>query len=130
MTIDVISIARQFIDALLVHDEETAYGLFDDRATLAVSGRHVLAGSFGSIAHYRQTRQWVFREHDAGVDLVRCDAFLTGENVAVALVEERAHRDTTHLNYRAVYIFTAGDAGVLEIRIVPENPYALDAFWE
>ena len=130
MTVDAITLAKQFIDALLVHDEERAFGLFDDRAVVSVTGRHVLAGSFGSVAHYRETRQWVFREHDAGVDLVRCDAFLTGDNVAIALVEERAHRGSTHLVYRSLYLVTAGDAGALEIRIVPENPYALDAFWE
>lgn len=87
-------------------------------------------GKFATPRHYRETRQWIFREHDAGIDLTRCDALLARGDLAVALVEERAHRGENVLTYGVVLIFHVVDGAVTELRIIAEDSYALDRFWE
>lgn len=124
------AIAQGYVDALLAHDEETAFAHFRETAAIVVSGRHMLAGTFATPRHYRETRQWIFREHDAGIDLTRCDALLARGDLAVALVEERAHRGENVLTYGVVLIFHVVDGAVTELRIIAEDSYALDRFWE
>lgn len=122
MTTESRSISRAFVDAMLAHDEAGALALFDPDGSIDITGRHVLAGSYGSVEHYLETRQWIFREHDAGVDMVRCDALLEAGETAVALVEERAHRENIDLRYRAVYVFTLSERSIRHLSVVPKDP--------
>ncbi|MGD9713511.1 MAG: hypothetical protein AB7V46_15810, partial [Thermomicrobiales bacterium] len=93
-------VAEAFIDELLRHDWESAWSMLSETATIFISGRNVLSGTFTSPSHYRQTQSWIFREHDAGIDVTGCSALLIDGETAVALVQERAHRDHQMIEYR------------------------------
>jgi len=127
---EVRAVAAAFIDALLRHDQDAALAMLASDAPVFVSGRNVLSGSFDSAEHYRQTFDWIFREHDAGVDLVRCNHLLVEGQTAVALVEERAHRDVGSLTYARIVVLTIDERKIASLRLIAEDPYALDAFWE
>jgi len=127
---DVRAVADAFIEAMVRHDQDAAFAMLASDAQVFVSGRNVLSGSFDSAEHYAQTLNWIFREHDAGIDLLRCNQLLVEGKTAVAFVEERAHRDVGSLTYARIVIMSIDSGKITALRLIAEDPYGLDAFWE
>ncbi len=124
------AIAAAFIGDLLQHDWESALNRLAVDAPIVVTGRHALAGTFTGSAQFLEIQTWIFREHDAGIDVVRCDELMTSDSMAVAIVEERAHRDIRSLRYRRIVVMTVEGESIVELKLIAEDPYALDQFWE
>jgi ketosteroid isomerase-like protein len=124
------AVARRYLDLLMQHDREAAWELIAPDATIVVNGRNVLSGRFTSRVHFLQTYRWVFREFDAVVDPIRCHDLLASDTRAVAIIDERAHRDVRDLEYQRVLIMRIEAGQIVELRALAEDPYQLDAFWE
>ena len=127
---EIETVVSEYLKALQRHDIEAAMAFVADDAVLHVNGRNVLSGTFQGNQHLRETYQWVFREFDAGTDVVSVHDLLVSDDHAVALVEERAHRDVGSLDYRRIMIFHVFDAKISELWSIAEDPHQLDAFWE
>ena len=54
---------------------------------------------------------------------------MTSDSMAVAIVEERAHRDIRSLRYRRIVVMTVEGESIVELKLIAEDPYALDQFW-
>lgn len=126
----VADVAKAYLDDLLRHDWESAIGQLADDAQIVVAGRNTLAGTFVSPARFLEVQQWIFLEHDAGIDVMRCDELLTGERIAVAIVLERVHRDVRWMRYKRLHLMTIESGKIVELKMIAEDLYALDQFWE
>lgn len=124
------AVAAGFIGDLLNHDWDAAMRRLANDAAIVVTGQNTLSGTFTGPTHFMQTQEWIFREHDAGVDVVRCHELMTSDTMAVAIVEERAHRDIRTLRYRRLVVMSVEGESIVELKLIAEDPYALDRFWE
>ncbi|CAN5775844.1 hypothetical protein BH24CHL4_BH24CHL4_23600 [soil metagenome] len=127
---EIEAVVSQYRAALERHDTESAMALWADDIVVHVNGRNVLSGTFVGKERFLQTQQWIFLEHDSGVDVVEFHDLLISDEHAVALIEERAHRGVAALQYRRALIFHVVNGQISELWSVAEDPYALDQFWE
>lgn len=127
---EIEAVVTRYCQALEHHDTDAAMALWAEDIIVHVNGRHVLSGTFEGKKRYLQTQEWIFLEHDSGVDVVEFHDLLISDDHAVALIEERAHRDVAALQYRRVMIFKVADGKIREMWSIAEDPYALDQFWE
>ncbi len=127
---EIEAVVAAYRSALEDHDLETAMGLLADDIVHHVTGRNATSGTFQGKARFQQTYDWLFREHDAGIDVAAFHDVLFSDDHAVALVEERAHRGERTVRYRRVMIFHVRNHKISEIWTIAHDPYELDQFWE
>ena len=121
-------ILRDCYDAFGRRDIPGLLGLCSDDIAFKIPGSSVQSGTFAGqeeAARYFS----IVQKHTAGTHRLEVLDVLANETRAIALLRALGERGDDVFDMTVVHICAIADGKVTEVRIIPTDQYAFDAFW-
>ncbi len=119
---------RDCYDAFNSRDIPTLLGMLADDITFRIPGESVQSGTFAGkqeVGRYFS----IVGEHTAGTHRLEVLDVLANDARAIALVRALGERGDDVFDMTVVHIVEIADGKATEVRIIPTDQYAFDAFW-
>jgi ketosteroid isomerase-like protein len=119
---------RDCYDAFHRRDIPALLELMSDDVAFVIPGASVQSGTFSGkpeVGRYFS----IVGEHTAGTHRVEVLDVLANDERAVALLRALGTRGDDVFDMTVIHVCTTSDGKVTEVRIIPTDQYAFDAFW-
>ncbi len=119
---------RDCYDAFGRRDIPALMGLMSDDVAFVIPGDSVQSGTFSGkqeVGSYFS----IVQAHTAGSHTVEPLDVLGNDDRAIALLRARGQRGDDVFDMTVVHVCEIADGKVTEVRIIPTDQYAFDAFW-
>jgi ketosteroid isomerase-like protein len=119
---------RDCYDAFGRRDIPALMGLLSDDVAFVIPGDSVQSGTFSGkqeVGRYFS----IVQAHTAGTHTVEPRDVLGNDDRAVALLRARGQRGDDVFDMTVVHVCEIASGKVTEVRIIPTDQYAFDAFW-
>ncbi|MEY2441527.1 MAG: uncharacterized protein QOJ46_953 [bacterium] len=119
---------RDCYDAFHRRDIPALLELMSDDVAFVIPGASVQSGTFSG---KREVGRYfsIVGEHTAGTHRVEVLDVLANDERAVALLRALGTRGDDVFDMTVIHVCTTSDGKVTEVRIIPTDQYAFDAFW-
>jgi ketosteroid isomerase-like protein len=119
---------RDCYDAFRRRDIPGLMELMSGDIAFVIPGSSVQSGTFSG---KREVGRYfsIVGEHTAGTHRVEVIDVLANDERAVALLRALGTRGDDVFDMTVVHVCTTSDGKVTEVRIIPTDQYAFDAFW-
>jgi ketosteroid isomerase-like protein len=102
--------------------------LMSDDVAFVIPGASVQSGTFSGKQEVGKYFS-IVGEHTAGTHRVEVLDVLANDERAVALLRALGTRGDDVFDMTVIHVCTTSDGKVTEVRIIPTDQYAFDAFW-